>query len=234
METSLVLFDVDATLLRTDGAGMRCMIAAGRDVLGPALRWDGIEPSGGIDPVLLAEAARRSGLRLRPGDLGAFRDRYVDLLAEEFLRSREGVRALPGVPEILDRLRRRPEVALGLLTGNFRETAILKLRAAGLDPGRFPLGAFAEDADTRSGLVAVALRKFEERYGRPIDPARVVVVGDTPRDVEAAIATGCRALGVATGKYAVEDLEAAGAHAAVRTLEDPRPLWDLLGAAEPA
>lgn len=230
MRTSLILFDVDATLLRTDGAGMRCMIAAARDVLGPALRWDGIEPSGGIDPVLLAEAARRSGLRIRPGDLEAFRDRYVELLAEEFAHSREGVRALSGVPDLLDRLRERPETALGLLTGNFRETAILKLRAAGLDPERFSLGAFAEDADTRPGLVLVALRKFEELYGRPVDRSRVVLVGDTPRDVAAALATGCRVLGVATGKYAIEDLQAAGAHAAVRTLEDAGPLWRLLGA----
>ena len=91
----LVLFDVDATLLLTGGAGMRSMKQAGRDIFGPQLSWDGIEASGGLDPLLLSEAARRSAVSVTPESHEAFRNRYVHLLREELQRSRKVVFETP-------------------------------------------------------------------------------------------------------------------------------------------
>lgn len=228
MEQSLLLFDVDATLLLTGGAGMRAMTQAGRDILGPTLSWDGIEASGGLDPLLFAEAARRSGLRQTPAEHDAFRRRYAELLGDELVRSAHTVRHLPGAHDAMEDLRSRPEVTLGLLTGNYAETAALKLRAVGIDPGWFRVAVFADEAESRPALVALAMEKYRRLRGEPIPPRRVIIIGDTPRDVDAALRNGCLALGVATGKYGTEDLLRAGAHAAVPDLTQREPLYALM------
>jgi phosphoglycolate phosphatase-like HAD superfamily hydrolase len=224
----LLLFDIDGTLLLTGGAGMRCMARAGKDVFGPSLTWDGMELSGGLDPALLAEAATRCGVSIGPGAEEAFRRRYVELLAVELGPPYDGVRAMPGVVDLLVALRIRGDAVLGLLTGNYPEGAAIKLRAAGIDPAWFVVTAFGDEAATRPALVALALRKWEALEGRPVDPARAIVIGDSPRDVEAALANGCLAVAVGTGKYDHERLRAIGAHRAARDLADPTPLTQML------
>ena len=183
MQKHLVLFDIDATLLLTGGAGMRSMVRAGSEILGPELCWDGIEPSGGLDPILFAEAARQSGLTWRPEDHEAFRRRYAGLLEDELVRSKAGVRAMPGVHRLLEDLRGRPEITLGVLTGNYPETAKLKLRAVELDPDWFRVAVFADEATSRPGLVEVALAKYERLHREPIPPS--------PRRPRGRHAAGC-------------------------------------------
>ncbi len=225
----LLLFDIDGTLLLTDGAGMRCMARAGREVFGPALSWEGIELSGGLDPLLVAEAAAASRIAVAPGSVEDFRRRYVAFLERELGGGACPVRVMPGIHDVLAGLRGRAGAALGLLTGNYPEGAAIKLRAAGIDPAWFEVTAFGDEAGSRPALVALAKSKYEAIEGAPVDPSRVVVIGDSPRDVEAALANGCVAFAVATGKYAAEDLRRRGAHVAVRDLSDPSPLLDLLG-----
>jgi phosphoglycolate phosphatase-like HAD superfamily hydrolase len=226
----LVLFDIDATLLVTGGAGMRAITRAARDVFGAVWVWDGIDPSGGLDPLILAEGALRNGVPLDPAREEAFRGRYTVILEEELRSNPAAVRALPGSREAVEALRTRDHAVLGLLTGNYPTGAALKLRAAGFDPGWFPITAFGDEAPSRPALGALALRKLEERSGASVDPRRVVIIGDTPRDVECAHANGFTAYAVATGRHKIEDLRAAGAHVAVKDLTDLAPLLELIDA----
>jgi phosphoglycolate phosphatase len=225
----LLLFDIDGTLLLTGGAGLRAMIRAGREVFGAAMSWDGVEMSGGLDPLLVGEAAARSALVTDPESLAAFRRSYVVLLPEEIERGGPDVRAMPGVLEVLAGLREREDVVLGLLTGNYPEGAALKLRAVGIDPGWFKVTAFGDEAASRPELVPVATEKLSALGVRPADPSRCIIIGDSPRDVECAIKNRCYAFAVATGKYGVDDLRTAGAHRVVKDLSNPAPLFDLLG-----
>ncbi len=232
MKRSLILWDIDGTLLLTDGAGMRGMARAGRALYGDALRWEGIQVSGGLDPIIFEEAVARSGILAAPDDHARFHDTYLVELERELLSVGERARAMPGVREAIATLLRRSaeqrDVVQGLVTGNYSRAAPLKLRACGLDPAWFEVCAFGDDGRTRPDLVALALKRCEERFGW-IPPARnVIVVGDTPRDVACAHAHGCVAFAVATGRYGMDELRASGADVVVRDLSDPRPLFALV------
>jgi phosphoglycolate phosphatase len=225
----LVLFDVDGTLLLTGGAGMRAMKAVAAELFGDAFRWDGIVVSGHLDPLIFAEAAALNGLDGIPAHHESFRRRYLEVLVVELARNPERVRMMPGIRESLSELRDGGAATLGLLTGNYAEAIPLKLSAIGLDPEWFEITAFGEEAATRRDLAALALAKYEQRLGAPVDPRRVVIVGDTPRDVDCAHAHGCFAFAVATGGYDARALADAGADLVVSDLADPTPLLDLVG-----
>ncbi len=140
-------------------------------------------------------------------------------MRDEMVRS-EHARLMPGVMAMLELLGQRSDVSLGLLTGNFEATARIKLDRFGLN-GYFPFGAFGSDDGIRANLVPIATRRAEIHLGRKIGLGpQVVVIGDTPQDVECALAHGATAIGVAASRYSVADLEAAGAHHALPTLED--------------
>jgi phosphoglycolate phosphatase-like HAD superfamily hydrolase len=224
----LLLFDVDGTLLLTGGAGMRAMRRVAEALFGGGFRWDGIEVSGHLDPLIFAEAAALNGLDVDSEHHEEFRTRYLDALREELERGRAGIRVMPGVHETLALLRERPDVTLGLLTGNYAEAIPVKLAAIGVDPGWFSISAFGDEGESRPALVLLALAKYSRLLGRPADPRRVIVIGDTPRDVHCAHANRCIAFGVATGSYSVADLRAAGADEAVTDLSDPTPLVALV------
>jgi phosphoglycolate phosphatase len=104
----------------------------------------------------------------------------------------------------------------------------MKLRAVGIDPGLFAVSVWGDEAPTRPGLVRVAFGKYAALRGRSIDPGRVILVGDTPRDVEAAVTNGCVSVGVATGKYSMDALRHAGAHLVLKDLTDPSPIERVL------
>jgi phosphoglycolate phosphatase len=227
-EKPLVLFDVDGTLLLTGGAGMRAMKAAAAALFGETFRWDGIVVAGHLDPLIFAEAAALNRLDDAPSHHEAFRRRYLEVLPNELARHPERVRAMPGIRESLDELRADGVATLGLLTGNYAEAIPLKLSAIGLDPAWFEITAFGEEAATRRDLTALALAKYAERVGAPVDPHRVVIVGDTPRDVDCAHAHGCFAFAVATGGYDARALAEAGADLVVSNLADPTPLLDVV------
>ncbi|HTE05347.1 MAG TPA: HAD hydrolase-like protein [Planctomycetota bacterium] len=120
----------------------------------------------------------------------------------------------------------RAAPVVGLLTGNYPETGELKLRAAGLSMDHFAVAAWGCDGGHRRELLPVALRRFAERTGRDVRREEVVIIGDTPHDIDCAVANGCRSLGVATGSHPVEELAACGATRAVADLSDTA---DLLG-----
>ena len=199
------------------------MERAGQQVLGESFSLDGVVVAGGLDPWIFSEAARTSGLEISESAQEAFRSVLLGELVRELAITHPPPAALPGVLELLRELRAETAATLGLLTGNFPHTGAAKLEAAGIDPEWFEISVWGDEAPDRPALVALAMERH--RVARRKD---VIVIGDTPRDVQCALAHGCRALAVATGGYSVQDLLAAGASAVVADLRNPEPLWRML------
>lgn len=231
--SKLVLFDLDGTLLSTQGAGMRAMARAGASLFGDGFHFEGISAAGGLDPMLFAAAAIRCGVECDDEAHARFAEAYFITLEQELtIAARDGrVRVLPGVVDLLAQMHAHAGVTLGLLTGNYGRTAELKLRAGGIDPAQFVVRSFGDEAPDRPGLVPVAMRRYAQLHGRAIEPRDVVLIGDTPKDVEAARTHGCIALAVATGPFSVQQLLASGADAAVEDLSEAAVLWEMLALA---
>ncbi len=215
MATKLVLFDIDGTLMITKGAGSRCILRACKNVFGDDFEWGPITV-GTLDPQIFADLCAHNGIDHPHDHHDAYQRAYFAALADELEARRDDVTVMPGVRELLADLHARDGLAIGVLTGNYRRAAEIKLTAAGFDPGLFDCVVCAEDGDDRAALVAVAMT----RCGDGVTPDEVLIVGDTPRDVQCAQAHGCRSLAVATGNYRTEQLEAAGATCVVETLAD--------------
>jgi phosphoglycolate phosphatase-like HAD superfamily hydrolase len=217
----LVLFDIDGTILLTAGAGRRAITAALAEAVGPSDAFGRIRFDGKTDPQIVTELLASTG---DPGPhpperVRSFCDRYVALLERE-LADPVGVTLMPGFPRILDRLEAERGVVIGLLTGNLERGAILKLRAAGIDPGRFKVGAYGSDSPDRPDLPAIAARRAEPFFGWAPSGSEVVIIGDTPADIACGLGIGARAVAVATGSYSVAQLEACGPHAVFNDLSD--------------
>lgn len=224
----LTLFDVDGTLLSCGGAGMLAMRRTAAALFGGRLSFDGVSPAGAMDPVLFQDALARADAHDLAGEHARFREHYLGELERALDERRAGVQRLPGVRAVLDEVRERDHVVLGMLTGNYGPAASLKLRAVDLDPGWFRVTAFGDEAETRPGLVEVALARCEQLLGVEVTGRDVVVIGDTPFDVACAAAHGCASLAVCTGRYTRAELRHAGATVVVDDLSDPAPLWELL------
>jgi len=208
---TLVLFDVDGTLVDAGGSGRWAMTRAFEEVFGipdaepfsRAVRFDGM-----TDPLILKAIARNASIQetdlLRGGE--ALRRSFLTHL-ERRLADTRSKRALPGVFELLDRLAGVHHAAVALATGNIEPGARLKLGSVGLD-GYFEMGGFGDDAEDRAGIGRVARRRVEEKLDTAIEPSRVVLVGDSVQDVEAARANGYRCLAVGTGWVGHEALVA--------------------------
>jgi len=221
----VLLFDVDGTLVHAGGAGRRALgrvMSAELGAIDGALT--GLRLDGMTDRLIVREVLVAIG---RPFD-AALCDRllaaYVEVLKEEI--HGPGYAVLPGVEDLLEELA-RAGAAVGLCTGNVSAGARIKLARGGLDRffewGPRAVAAFADDGEARELLVRAALDRASLRRGAPAGPGDVLVIGDTPRDVSAARAHGVLALGVATGRYGVEELRAAGAHSVRPTLEGAAP-----------
>ena len=232
MTKTLLLFDIDGTLLKAGGAGMRAMRRAGGRVFGDGFRWDGLNVAGSLDPLIVAQAAQNNGLVVNEWDQKTFREQYLLELEQDLARNGHLVKTMPGVHDLLDRLRRRArtegDLVVGMLTGNYRRAVPLKLATINVDPAWFRVMVCGDEAPTRPDLVGLAMRRYEVLTGEPAVPSRVVVIGDTLRDVACAQAHGCVAFAVATGEYGMDELQAAGAEHVVPDLSDPTRLLAML------
>ena len=204
----LVLFDIDGTLLLSDGAGRRAIHRALREVFG-ATGPEDYHFDGKTDPQIVRELMRIAGHgdERIDADMQRLLDRYVQLLHEELADPSHHPYTLPGVPELLDRLERRSDVILGLLTGNLEQGARAKLSAVGLDPTRFRVGAYGSDHELRPELPAIARTRTRDALGVELQGSAIVVIGDTPADLTCGRALGACAIGVATGRYSVHELQ---------------------------
>ncbi|HXQ28836.1 MAG TPA: HAD family hydrolase [Gemmatimonadales bacterium] len=229
----LVLFDIDGTLLWTDGAGRRAVHRALVAEAGTAGPIDTYRFDGKTDPQIITDLLRLGGHPLagRAELLAAVSERYLVLLAEELAGTPGATRVLPGVTALLAALvpyEAEDRALVGLLTGNYAVGAALKLRSGGLDPDRFAVGAYGSDSGSRPDLPAIAVRRAIAARGRAFPPEQVVVLGDTPADVACAAGIGARSIGVATGYYDVAALRAAGATAVFESLADTGAVLDVL------
>ncbi len=213
----LILFDIDGTILLTQGAGIAAMVDAGRELFGGHFTCEGVDFSGRLDTLIWDDLARINSINDHHKHHDRFRAGYGKHLRRRF---ENGNRAtlLPGVAELVQALANRKDVTVGLLTGNYPETGRLKIETAGLDPEVFVVAAWGCDGKTRRDLTPVAMKQHSQRSGKQTDPTKVVVIGDTPHDVDCAKAHGCRAIGVATGLFSVETLQQSGADLAVADL----------------
>lgn len=218
---TLVLFDIDGTLIRTAGAGVRGMTDAIERLHGWSGALDGIPVSGRTDRAILNDVFRRRNQSLSEAAVEPLRESYVDALERELRNGdRLGVEVLPGVEAALDAVEADDAFVPGLLTGNFARSAEVKLAHFNLWH-RFRFGAFGDHHADRRALVAVAV---DQARLAGFEANHVVVIGDTPLDVDCALAAGARSVAVATGEFSADALAAAGADMVVSTLEVLRPI----------
>lgn len=204
----LVLWDIDGTLLSARGAGRRALGRALERVYGTAGRIDDYDFRGKTDPRIVLDLMGVAGLAddaIRAGFDECF-ECYARGLTEE-IGDGAGVKLLPGVPELVRRLDGTPGVMQGLLTGNIEAGAHIKLASTGLGPF-FRTGAYGSDDADRRRLPSLAARRAEALVGHRFAPPDVLVIGDTPFDVECARAFGAVAVAVATGFHPREELAA--------------------------
>ena len=213
----LILFDVDGTLIRCGRQVRPIFAGAMEEVFGTCGPLDAYDFSGKTDRQIVLELLGGTGMepdQVLP-DLPRMRDLYLAALEERL--DRRLMEVLPGVEALLAELAAHPDVHLGLLTGNWRRGAEIKLSRFGLER-YFPFGAFADDAVERNDLPPVALERAARAVGRDFAPRDTLIVGDSPRDVECARAHGLHVLAVATGWTSAEHLRRAGADRVVDSL----------------
>src|SRR4051812_46934512 len=224
----LILFDIDGTLVLTGGAGMRAMNRACEDLVRSENAMAGVTFAGRTDWSILDDILRNHGHTLDETLMEELRQRYVTHLAEEIQLPGRGVKdVMPGIRELLDALHNRPDVRLGLLTGNFIDGARIKLEYFDLWK-YFPWGAFGGDSANRNDLVPIAVSRAKEHGIADVPAANIFVVGDTPNDIDCARAAHAIPVAVATGSYTAEQLSAAGADIVFEDLSDTSAFLDLL------
>jgi phosphoglycolate phosphatase len=217
-----VLFDIDGTLIDTGGAGTRSWRWAFERLHGVPADIAKSSSAGMTDPDV-ATRTFEAVVGRAPSDheLARLFAWYVYRLQHEVEIS-EGYRVLAGVVETLGGLMDRG-VVLGIVSGGLEGSARIKLERGHLNR-YFPVGAYGTDSRDRHEITRVAIARVSTMHGRDIEPAEVMVVGDTPLDVDAAKAVGAISLGVAGGSYPVDELRRAGADLVLASLEEPFPL----------
>jgi phosphoglycolate phosphatase-like HAD superfamily hydrolase len=232
----LVLWDVDYTLLDAGGSGRAVYRSVFRDLFGRDP--DGVAPMGGrTERAIIADTLSMAGISDPPRHVDAFiaelTRRAPELQATMAARGRE----LPGAAAALAAVAALgPAVVQSVLTGNVPAMARAKLAAFGLDAHLdLDVGAYGDHHEVRAELVHLARGRACAAYGREFGGQTTVLVGDTPLDVEAALATGARAVGVATGGPAAAELAAAGADVVLPDLTDTAAaVAAIVGAAAPS
>ncbi|PYO49587.1 MAG: hydrolase [Gemmatimonadetes bacterium] len=225
----LVLFDIDGTLLNSGGMGRAAMQRALGLVFGspgnPSYRYDGKTDKQIVRDVMRLEGHTDEHIDARMEKLIEL---YLDGLREGAKSGKFNVRPLEGVVPLLDALGERKDVVLGLLTGNVEPGARIKLTAAGIDPNRFRVNAFGSDHEHRPELPAIARRRAGETLGLDIAGDRLVVIGDTPADIECGRSLGARAIGVASGHYTVEQLQSHKPYAVFPSLKNTQHVLETI------
>jgi phosphoglycolate phosphatase len=222
----LLLFDIDKTLIRSNGAGRMAMDAAFADHFGAIEAMRGISVDGRTDRAIFLEAIGR----LAPGHPDPVS--LLPIVTESYLTyfpaalDERGGEVLPGILELLEALA-ETHGGLGIATGNLRRGAEAKLTHFGLLDW-FAAGGFGDEHIGREAVVREGIAALAAMLNCPPDASDCIVLGDTPLDVEAAHAAGARCLAVATGSYTVEALTAAGADWAFVDLSETTRIHELL------
>jgi phosphoglycolate phosphatase len=222
---TVVLFDIDGTLVRSGGAGKLAMEAALAEEFGVRVAAEEVPYSGRTDFAIGRDLLAAHGLDPSAANQARLHDGYLARLPAALAAAAGEV--CPGIGPLLAALRGRDRVVLGLLTGNVRRGAERKLGHFGLWDTFAGLGGFGDGHFDRDDVARSAVAAVERHLGRAVDTARVWVVGDTPLDVSCARAVGAKAVAVATGWHPIGDLHAAGADYVLPDLGDHADLLRL-------
>jgi phosphoglycolate phosphatase len=192
----LILFDIDGTLLRTQGAGRLSTKHAMLDVFGHASTIDTHHFGGKTDFYTLTELLSPHGftqetIAERMGDFVSAMGHYMAQFIVE-----HPAHPLQGAMEAVAHLQTKPDVLIGIVTGNSPTSARIKLESAGYDPDWFVIGAYGSESINRDDLPRLALKRAEAHINHSIQPEQAVIIGDTAMDVQAARANGMRVIGV--------------------------------------
>lgn len=218
----ILLFDIDGTLINSGGAGSVAWKQAFEELHGIPADIGKYTDAGMTDPDV-GSLTFEAVLHRKPTahELAQLVQRRLEHLPEAVAASK-GYKVLPGVPERLRQLSRYGHL-LGIITGNSDGSARVKLQRGDLNRW-FTFGAYASAGLTRAEIVAEAVGRGQAILGEDVPNADILVIGDTPRDIDAAHAVGCTAIGVATGHYDKAALAEAGADHVIATLEEELPL----------
>jgi phosphoglycolate phosphatase-like HAD superfamily hydrolase len=228
MDRRLIAFDIDGTLLLSGGAGMRALNRAFYEVTGAPDAMEGVNFFGMTDYAIIREMAE--GHLDRPisdAEREEVRRLYAVHLPDELAHS-PGFEIMPGVSDLIERLDADERVILGLATGNFEETAMLKLAAGRLDRF-FHFGGFGSDSVSRPELTKLAVERGRALAGESLPDDAVFVVGDTVHDVRCGREAGARVIGVATGNTSEVQLQAEEPFAVLPDLTDADRFYSLIG-----
>lgn len=230
VKPTVLLFDVDGTLVTTCGAGRRAVERAfelrhgTKEVL--SFSFAGMTDKAIVRNALLALGRKFATETDLQAEMEATLLFYLDVLTEEVSRTR--IRIHDGMERAMDMADERKDVALGLGTGNIRKGAEIKLGSVGIFD-RFSFGGFGDDSIERPPILMAGARRGADKLGVPIEDCRIVVIGDTPKDVAAAKAIGADSIAVATGMHDVADLKQCDPTATFETLADARAAAVLFG-----
>lgn len=207
MAYELILFDIDGTLIQSPGFAFGCFErAVGAAGNGYDLRQ--VPLGGKTDRQIMREFMTFRGLSEAQiqADYEAALERYVEIFCAELPSYK--IQPCAGVPELLTALQGVPGLQLGLLTGNMAGLVPFKLAAAGIDRALFPAGAFGSDHADRNRLPDIAIARAETLLNKKINRQGVMIVGDTPKDIECARANHLTGVAVATGHHSLAALTA--------------------------
>ncbi len=222
----LLLFDIDGTLVNSGGAGMEALKRALKERFGIEDDLEDIEIAGMTDSGIIVSILDKHKIPANAENVAAFLDSYVHFLSDE-LPLRKG-KLLPGILELLEKLKARKHVVLALLTGNLSRGAQLKLGHYGVWHF-FEFGAFADDHSDRNQLGRFARARAKEKHGREFSSEEIDVIGDTPRDIACGKALGARTIAVATGTWTREKLAEHNPDILIDDFSDVERLIDKLG-----
>jgi phosphoglycolate phosphatase-like HAD superfamily hydrolase len=209
----LVLFDIDGTLLSSAGVATETFGQCLSEVAQRPISTRDYSMAGKTDPQIVRELLLRGGCA--PEEIAPLTTEVLRLYVERFgpaLTESPRPRLFPGVRELLTELTASPAVLLGLLTGNVEQGARLKLDRFGLRD-HFRLGAYGSDSADRRALVPIAVERAHKLTGRRFAGKEVVVIGDTPLDIDCGRAWGATTIAVATGPFSLGELESHAPHA---------------------
>jgi phosphoglycolate phosphatase len=202
----ICLFDIDGTLLKINGTGRKVMALALEEVFGNAGPIRSINFAGRTDLSIINETMLAGGVSAEVIEekLADTFQAMTDIGQDVFFEN--GLNPCTGVIDLLEEINRRDEMIPGLLTGNASGTARLKLDAAGINPATFSFGAYGSDSANRNALAPIALDRARSLLGSDVSQGTLIVVGDTPADIECAHAVDAPVLAVATGTCSMVDL----------------------------
>ena len=221
---TLLLWDIDGTLLASGGAGLRALEVALKQVFGIDGSVLDLDWAGRTDRFIIAQVFEKYGIGATEEAFNRLVDGYADALPAELARSAS---VLPGVLELLQAADARADIIQGLLTGNLRRGAQIKLGHHGLWDF-FAFGAFADDSPVRNELGPHAVRRAAEHANHLFQADRVWIIGDTPHDIACGRAIGANTLALPTGHHSADELAAHQPTAMLRDLTDAAAFWRLI------